>query len=130
MSKIPEDIKYTKNHEWIKIENDDIGVVGVTDYAQDQLTDIVFVEFPEIDDQFAKGERVTSIESVKAVSDIYSPVSGVIVEVNSNLEDSPDILNNDPYEEGWIFKIKIEDKTELDDLLDSSAYRILVETGD
>lgn len=116
-----EDLKFTKEHEWLNIDGD-TATVGITDYAQKELGDVVYVELPPIGDTFAKGEACSSIESVKAVSDIYTPVSGEIVDVNSDLEDSPELVNQSPYEEGWVFKIKIEDDGELDDLMDSDMY--------
>ncbi len=124
---IPAEYKYTKNHEWIKMEENNLGAVGITDHAQEQLTDIVFVELPEIGDEFKQGDRVTSIESVKAVSDIYSPASGEIVEQNDKLEDAPEVVNEDPYEKGWIFKMKLTDPAELDKLLDAEEYEKYIE---
>ena len=116
-----EDLKFTKEHEWLNIDGD-TATVGITDYAQKELGDVVYVELPPIGDTFAKGEACSSIESVKAVSDIYAPVSGEIVDVNSDLEDGPELVNQSPYEEGWVFKIKIEDDGELEDLMDSDMY--------
>lgn len=123
---IPEKLLYTSTHEWIKID-DNIGTVGITDYAQDQLHDIVYVELPEIDIRVKKGDVVLEIESVKAVAEVYSPVSGKIVEVNEALNDTPELVNKSPYEEGWLFKISIEDKNELDDLLTPEKYVSLIE---
>lgn len=116
-----EDLKFTKEHEWLNIDGD-TATVGITDYAQKELGDVVYVELPPIGDTFAKGEACSSIESVKAVSDIYAPVSGEIVDVNSDLEDNPELVNQSPYEEGWVFKIKIEDEGELEDQMDSDLY--------
>jgi len=130
MSLIPEDLKYTKDHEWAKLEDEFVVVCGITDHAQELLTDIVFVELPEIDMEVEKGEQVAVVESVKAASDVFSPVTGRIIEVNSALEDSPETLNSDPYNEGWIYKIEPKDKNELDDLMDSSDYTEHVEAGD
>lgn len=118
--KIPENLKYTDQHEWA--ETGDIVKVGVSDYAQDQLGDIVFVELPEVGDSFDKGDECATLESVKAVSEMYAPVSGEVVEVNEELEDEPGLINEDPYEKGWIFKIKISDAGELDSLMDKAAY--------
>lgn len=116
-----DDLKFTKEHEWVSIDGD-IATVGISDYAQKELGDVVYVELPPIGDTFAKGEACSSIESVKAVSDIYSPVSGEIVDVNSELEDNPELVNQSPYEDGWVFKIRIEDEGELDDAMDSDLY--------
>lgn len=129
MSNIPEDRLYTETHEWIKVDENNIGIVGITDHAQEQLTDIVFVEFPEVDDEFMHEEKVMILESAKAVSDINAPVSGTIVEVNSNLDDSPDLINTDPYEAGWLYKIKIKKPVELDSLLDEHGYKLHIEMG-
>ncbi|MCK5057860.1 MAG: glycine cleavage system protein GcvH [Candidatus Aminicenantes bacterium] len=116
-----DDLKFTKEHEWVSIDGD-ILTVGISDYAQKELGDVVYVELPPLGDTFAKGDTCSSIESVKAVSDIYTPVSGEIVDVNSNLEDNPELINQSPYEDGWVFKIKIEDEGELDDMMDADLY--------
>ncbi|SLM29453.1 glycine cleavage complex lipoylprotein [Desulfamplus magnetovallimortis] len=118
---LPEELKYSKDHEWSKVEGD-IVTVGIDDYAQDQLGEVVFVEVPEVGDTFSKGDEFGTVESVKAVSEIYIPVSGEIVEVNGNLEDAPELVNNSPYEEGWIIKVKADDLSELDNLMDKAAY--------
>jgi glycine cleavage system H protein len=117
----PEDVKYTKAHEWAKLNNDII-TIGLSDYAQDQLGEIVFVELPEVGDSFSRGDEFGSVESVKAVSEIYIPVSGEIVEINEELEDAPEQVNEDCYKGGWIIKIKADDLSELDDLMDKAAY--------
>jgi glycine cleavage system H protein len=130
MSAIPENLKYTKDHEWIRIDDDNTGTCGITDHAQELLTDIVFVELPEVNREVKKGEQVAVVESVKAVSDVYSPVSGRIIEVNTALEDSPEILNTDPYGKGWMFKIEIKADSEVDKLMDHDAYADHVEAGD
>ena len=124
MSNIPEQLKYTKDHEWIKIE-EDIGIVGITDYAQNQLTDVVFVELPEIGKQVEKDKNLANVESVKSVSDVFSPVSGEVIEANEKLSDSPETINKDCYGEGWIAKIKIKDKAELDSLMSAEDYKKL-----
>lgn len=116
-----EDLKFTKEHEWLRIEGN-TATVGISDYAQKELGDVVYVELPVIGDTHAKGEACSSIESVKAVSDIYTPVSGEIIDVNSDLEENPELVNQSPYEDGWIFKMKIEDESELDDLMDADLY--------
>jgi glycine cleavage system H protein len=117
----PKDLKYTKEHEWIKVEND-IGTVGITDFAQDALTDVVFVELPKIGKKVEKFKTAATIESVKSVSDIFAPVSGEIAEVNQQLIEHPEFVNKEPYGNGWIFKIKITDKNELDNLMSSEEY--------
>ena len=108
---IPENLLYTKDHEWISIEND-IATVGITDYAQSELGDIIFIEFPSIDDKLIPGEPFGTIEAVKTVADLFSPIKGKVVEINDKLEDSPELTNNDPYGDGWIIKIKIEEQNE------------------
>jgi len=112
---------YTATHEWIRVE-DEYAYVGITDYAQEQLSDIVYVEVPEVGDTFSKGEIYCVVESVKAASDCYAPVAGEVVEVNEELEESPDLVNSDPYGQGWFVKMEIEDPDELDDLMDAEAY--------
>ena len=121
---VREDLKYTKSHEWIKIK-DDIAVVGITDHAQAELTDIVFVELPEAGKEVKKGEEICVVESVKSVSEIYAPVSGKIVKVNSKLDDSPEIINESPYDDGWLVELEISDKSEVDSLLDAAEYKKL-----
>ena len=118
---LPENLKYTKSHEWAKKENDTIKI-GLTDYAQDQLGEIVFVEVPEVGDTFSKGDEFANVESVKAVSEIYLPVSGEIIAVNENLEDAPELVNESCYDKGWIAEVKLNDPSELDSLLDKAAY--------
>lgn len=117
---LPEDVRYTNDHEWTKVSGD-TARVGITDYAQDQLGDIVFVELPEVGDSFDAGDEFGTLESVKAVSELYSPVGGEIVAVNEKLEDTPELLNQDPYG-GWIIEIKPNDAEELDKLLDRDTY--------
>ncbi|OQY50873.1 MAG: glycine cleavage system protein H [Desulfobacteraceae bacterium 4572_89] len=116
-----EDAKYTKDHEWAKLSNDTI-TIGLSDYAQDQLGEIVFVELPEVGDTFSRGDEFGSVESVKAVSEIYIPISGEVVEINEDLEDAPEQVNEDCYEGGWMIKIKPDDLSEMDDLMDKAAY--------
>ena len=130
MSNIPDNLKYTKTHEWIDVQDTYAGVCGITDHAQEMLTDIVFVELPEVGIEVKAGEQVAVVESVKAVSDVYAPVSGRITEVNKLLEDKPELLNSDPYGEGWIYKIDIKDKYELDELMDAAAYAEHVAQGE
>jgi glycine cleavage system H protein len=123
---VPDDLKYTESHEWIRSEGE-IGTVGITDFAQDSLGDIVFLELPEPGNSFQQGETVGVVESVKTVSDILSPVSGEIIDVNSGLEASPETVNKDPYGTGWLFKIKIAKSDEVSSLLSASDYTAKVE---
>lgn len=118
---LPKDYLYTEEHEWVKQETEGVRV-GITDFAQDQLGDIVFVELPEVGATIEQGDSIGSIESVKTVSDFYAPVSGKIVEVNEALEDAPEMINSDPYNEGWILKIEELEESHLDELLNSDAY--------
>ncbi len=129
MSTIPEDLRYTKDHEWIRMVDDFTGICGISDHAQEMLTDIVFVELPQVGLDVAQKEQVAVVESVKAVSDVYAPVTGRITEVNAALEDTPELINSDPYGDGWIFKIEIKNPGELDDLMDPRAYIEYVESG-
>ena len=117
----PTDRKYTKEHEWIKIDGD-TAIIGITDFAQGQLTDVVFVELPEVGKQIEQNGNLCVVESVKSVSDILSPVSGEIVEVNNALENSPALVNNDSFEGGWIVKLKVKNETELDQLMTAEEY--------
>ena len=118
---LPENLQYSKSHEWVKKEKDTIKI-GLSDYAQDQLGEIVFVEVPEVGDTFSKGDEFANVESVKAVSEIYIPVSGEIIAVNEELEDAPELVNESCYDKGWIAEIKFDDPSELDSLLDKDAY--------
>jgi glycine cleavage system H protein len=118
---IPKSLKYTEEHEWAKVEGD-TALVGITDYAQNRLGDVVFVELPEIGTQVKKGEAFGAVESVKAASDIYTPLSGEVVEINGALEDHPELLNQSPYEKGWIIRIRISDTGETDGLMSSDQY--------
>ncbi|SHI46742.1 glycine cleavage system H protein [Malonomonas rubra DSM 5091] len=122
----PEELKYTEEHEWVMVE-DDVVTIGITDFAQDQLGDVVFVELPEVGDQLEAGKPLGVVESVKAVSDVYSPLSGEVVEVNDDLPDEPEMLNSSPYEDGWMVKVKLNDSGELDDLMDAAAYQEFIE---
>lgn len=117
---------YTKNHEWIRVEGEQ-AYTGITDYAQQQLSDIVYVELPEVGDSFTMGEVYGVVESVKAASDCYLPVAGEIVEINDELEDSPDLVNTDPYGDGWFVVFIIEDEDELEQLMDAKAYKVFAE---
>jgi glycine cleavage system H protein len=118
---LPDDIRYAESHEWAKTEGDNVKV-GISDYAQDQLGDIVFVEMPEVGETFDKGAEFGTVESVKAVSELYMPVGGEIVAVNSALEDSPELINNTPYSDGWMIEVKPDDTAELDSLMTKDAY--------
>lgn len=121
----PTNVKYTNEHEWIRLEGEE-AYVGITDYAQTQLGDIVFVDIPTEGETLEKGETFGSIEVVKTVSDLFLPIGGEIIEVNPTLEDNPELVNNDPYGEGWIIRIKPTDVSEIDDLLDAEAYKQLI----
>jgi glycine cleavage system H protein len=119
---LPEDLSYTKDHEWAQPLEGNSVRVGITDYAQDQLGDIVFVDLPQVDDTFEKGGEFGTVESVKAVSEVYMPISGEIIAVNTALDDSPELINTDPYGDGWIIEIKPDDLSELDELMANDAY--------
>ncbi len=121
MSNVPSELKFLSSHEWVLIE-DDLATVGVSDHAQELLGDLVFIELPEMGSTIAAGDSVAVIESVKAASDTYAPVSGEIVEVNSELEDSPERINDDPYGDGWMYRVKMEDSNEIGELLDAAGY--------
>ena len=123
---IPENLKYTVDHEWVMIEGER-AKVGITDYAQDALGDVVFVDIPELGKRVTVGETVTEVESTKSVSDIYAPLEGEIIEINQELDDSPELLNGDPYGEGWIFILKLSKTTSTESLLSAKDYRELVE---
>lgn len=123
------DRKYTKDHEWVSLEGD-VGTVGISDHAQEQLGDLVFVEAPEPGTQLKKGDQAATIESVKAASEIYSPVSGEVTEGNAALADEPELVNSDPYGAGWFYKIKLSDSGELEALMDEAAYSAYVESQD
>ena len=121
MSLVPDNLNYTEEHEWLKVQEDGQARVGITDYAQDSLSDVVFVELPEVGDQFTRGDVMAVAESVKAASDIYAPISGKIVSINEKLEESPELVNESPYEFGWM--VLIEPKGEVNGLLDAASYR-------
>ncbi len=122
----PEDLKYTREHEWARKKGNQL-VVGITDFAQDQLGDVVFVELPEVGDPVKKGESFGVVESTKAVSELFAPVSGKVVEVNDPLADAPETINEDPYEEGWMIVVEPSDPKELDALMDAKTYKAFVE---
>ena len=125
MSEVPSDLRYTAEHEWIRVDGDE-AVIGVTDYAQDALTDVVWVELPEVGMSVGAMESCGSVESVKSVSEIYAPIAGEVTEANESLEDAPEQINQDPYGDGWIWKMTISDAGELDSLLDAAAYSELI----
>jgi len=123
----PEELKYSETHEWVRCEEDDIVVVGITFYAQDALQDVTYVELLEIGTSVERGEEFGEIHSVKAASDLYSPVSGEIIDINEELEDAPELVNESPYEEGWMIKIKMSDPNELNNLITSEEYQATLE---
>jgi len=123
---IPENLKYSKDHEWIKVDGEE-ALIGVTDFAQKELGDIVFVEVETLDETLEKDEVFGTVEAVKTVSDLLLPLGGTVLELNEKLEDTPELINKDPYGEGWIVKIKMSDPSELEDLLDAAAYKELTE---
>ena len=122
---LPEDVKYTEDHEWGKLEND-ILTIGITDFAQSELGDIIFVEFPDLNTKVSAKDSIGTLEAVKTVADIYSPISGEIIELNNQLEDTPELINEDPYNKGWILKIKINDKNDYNSLLTSDNYKNII----
>ncbi len=125
MSNVPQELKYTRSHEWVLVGDDGQVTVGITDHAQELLGDMVFIELPEIDHELSAGDECSVVESVKAASDIYAPVAGTIVAVNENLADAPELINEDPYGEGWMFRMQISDASQLDELLDAAAYEVV-----
>ena len=122
---LPNDLRYTKEHEWVRID-DNILIVGITDHAQSELGDIIFIEFPELNQMISKDEPFGTIEAVKTVADLFGPVSGKVIEINEALEDNPDLVNSDCYGQGWIVKITCTDDSQLDDLLDSEKYKGMI----
>jgi glycine cleavage system H protein len=127
MSEIPAELLYRDSHEWVRYDDDGTAAVGISDHAQAQLGDMVFIELPEPGMSYDQGDACAVVESVKAASDIYSPLTGEIIETNSALEDSPELVNTDPYGDGWLFRIQLADTSELDGLLDAEAYAEQVE---
>jgi glycine cleavage system H protein len=126
MSKIPKNLLYTEEHEWILVEGSR-GTIGITDHAQDALGDVVYVDLPKVGDKIVKGETFGTVESVKAASDIYAPVSGTVVEVNEALKDSPELINRSPYEDAWMIVVELDDESELDELLSPEDYENILE---
>ena len=127
MSNIPKELRYTATHEWVRPEGDGVFTVGITEHAQGLLGDMVFVELPDVGDEVSTGDDIVVAESVKAASDVYAPISGEILEGNPELEDSPELVNSDPFGDGWMFKIKAEDAAEVDALLDDEGYGSTIE---
>jgi glycine cleavage system H protein len=123
---LPEDLKYTREHEWVSIDGS-VATIGITDHAQEQLGDVVFVELPAVGDRVEKADAFGVVESTKAVSDVYAPLSGEVTEVNDDLPDNPELINEDPYGDGWMVKVTIGDKADLDDLMTAEEYRRYVE---
>lgn len=130
MSQVPSELKYTQEHEWVSVEDNGTATVGITDHAQQELGDLVFVELPEVGATFAAGDAAAVVESVKAASDIYAPISGEVVEVNDELPDNPETINNDAFGEGWIFRLQIEDQEALKDLMTADQYEEFINSGD
>ncbi|GAA5483767.1 glycine cleavage system protein GcvH [Haloferula sargassicola] len=122
---VPDDLRFNNSHEWVRLEGD-LATIGISDHAQEELTDVVFVELPEVGRAVDAGDPTAVVESVKAASDIYSPISGEVVEVNDAVEADPSLVNSDPYGQGWIFKLKVKDASQLDALLDAAGYRELI----
>jgi len=127
MSNIPGDLKYISSHEWIRVEDDGTVTVGITDHAQELLGDVVYVELPEVDSEVALEDEVAVVESVKAASDIYAPLSGTIIEINGLLEDAPETVNSSPYDDGWMFKMRPSEPSEIDGLIDAESYQHEIE---
>ena len=121
---VPQDLFYSKTHEWVYLDGD-IATVGITDFAQSQLSDLTFVELPDVGTEFSAGDEAAVVESVKAAADVYAPVSGEVVEVNSDLEDSPELINKDAFGDGWLFKIRVADESDVDNMLDADSYEEL-----
>jgi len=122
--------KFSKEHEWVRVEADNIAVIGITNHAQELLGEIVYVEAPEVDAEVAKEDAIAVVESVKAASDVYAPISGTVIAVNEELEDAPETVNNSAEEDGWLFKIQLSDESELEELMDKAAYDAFVAEGD
>lgn len=123
MSDIPGNLRYAKTHEWIRLEGDGTATVGITDHAQDAMGDLVYVQLPEVGEQKTAGDETGVVESVKAASDIYAPVDGEVIEVNSALEDTPELVNEDPYDRGWLFKLRVNDEKQVEALLTADQYQ-------
>lgn len=128
MSEVPSDLKYTRDHEWLRLEDDAVVTIGITDHAQAQLGDLVFVEVPETGSSLGAGDAAAVVESVKAASDVYAPVAGEVVGANEQLDESPELVNNDPFGEGWIYKLRVENPAALDELMSAADYEAFAES--
>lgn len=128
MSEVPSDLKYTRDHEWLRLEDDAVVTIGITDHAQTQLGDLVFVEVPETGSSLGAGDAAAVVESVKAASDVYAPVAGEVVGANEQLDESPELVNNDPFGEGWIYKLRVENPDALDELMSAADYEAFAES--
>ncbi|WP_067562636.1 glycine cleavage system protein GcvH [Halofilum ochraceum] len=128
MSEVPSDLKYTRDHEWLRLEDDAVVTIGITDHAQAQLGDLVFVEVPETGSSLGAGDAAAVVESVKAASDVYAPVAGEVVGANEQLDESPELVNNDPFGEGWIYKLRVENPDALDELMSAADYEAFAES--
>jgi len=130
MSDIPGELKYTKSHEWVRVNDDGSVTIGITDHAQDLMGDMVYVELPEIGDSLETGKECAVVESVKAASDVYAPLDGEILEVNETISESPEVINQDPYVGGWMFRLQLSNNEALDALLDAKAYEEIIDSTD
>lgn len=130
MSEVPSDLKYTRDHEWLRLEDDAVVTIGITDHAQAQLGDLVFVEVPETGSSLGAGDAAAVVESVKAASDVYAPVAGEVVGANEQLDESPELVNNDPFGEGWIYKLRVENPDALDELMSAADYEAFAESDE
>jgi len=119
--------KYSEDHAWVKVQDEDLVTIGITDFAQEQLGDLVYIELPKVSHEFSRGDNISVIESVKSASDLVAPVSGEIVEVNDRLEDDPELVSDNPMDEGWFIKVKLSKPSELDDLMDEKSYQVFIE---
>lgn len=128
MSEVPSDLKYTRDHEWLRLEDDSVVTIGITDHAQAQLGDLVFVEVPETGSSLGAGDAAAVVESVKAASDVYAPVAGEVVGANEQLDESPELVNNDPFGEGWIYQLRVENPAALDELMSAADYEAFAES--
>lgn len=130
MSQVPSELKYTRDHEWVRVDDDNTVTIGITDHAQQELGDLVFVEVPEVGTTFAAGDAAAVVESVKAASDVYSPLSGEVVEANDELADTPEMINNDAFGDGWIFRLKVEDSEAIGDLMPADEYEDFINSAE
>jgi len=129
MSNLPNDLKYVGSHEWVRLDSDGTATIGITEFAQESLGDVVYVELPEVSTEIDAGSEIAVVESVKAASDIYSPVSGEVIEINPALEDEPETVNHSPYADGWLFRIKVANTDDLEDMMDADEYLLVIEEG-